>query len=655
MLSLWKATYWTTFILTWLFLPLLESYYTSGYYQGWERLRDAVNKNLKFQLVMFVVLIASVIYLWLEVGLLMAHVKQLAIALSHIYALIMALWLMGHGLVAIPRRFWLSSTSINNLNNVYLHLPRLVDNLEDSKLLLKEDCLKVMVLQRYYADEFIEYRDWILDLYNRIPPELTSQTLRFITLENSQINQSEITKDFMRKLRSLFNANLNSYVAYKSEYTKSIDEAIYWEDVTQGNGQVQFRNNRRLMISSRFTYIYFYYIRPWICRGYAVVLMALSVIMVESEILHSTKLSLVNFLLTKTTNSGVTQFLYCFLFFGFMIIAALDSLTQLKVFNMYHLVRSKSDVVSVCFYATYTARLTIPLSYNFLNLFVSRDSVFEDWYGKSVMLTGLFSILNNWLPRLIIIPLTLTMFNIYEKIKQRFGFSADLLLDDSEIEYSTDIEHGQATRNNLMIEAKRIVERELMRSESRDNRDNSNLLRPYSFTDAANINYERNRLEFHNSLSFTKDNNAKTAGGPVSERSISTLPLAQSTIKSEPPVSTLSPLSSSSQSTGSSQRSTRTTSKALRDHFDTNYKRDKGYTTNIHSIGNKYAFSKSQEQLNALADHITVNEQEDQPWIMTPSGFKFSIYGWPISRVTLIQTLPFCASAVTVPRQQTQS
>lgn len=155
--------------------------------------------------------------------------------------------------------------------------------------------------------------------------------------------------------------------------------------------------------------------------------------------------------------------------------------------------------------------------------------------------------------------------------------------------------------------------------------------------------------------SFTKDNNAKTAGGPVSERSISTLPLAQSTIKSEPPVSTLSPLSSSSQSTGSSQRSTRTTSKALRDHFDTNYKRDKGYTTNIHSIGNKYAFSKSQEQLNALADHITVNEQEDQPWFMTPSGFKFSIYGWPISRVTLIQTLPFCASAVTVPRQQTQS
>lgn len=501
MLILWKATYWATFILTWVWLPLLEQYHRSGYYQGWERLRDAANTNLRYQMIMLLVGVASVVYLWLEVGLLLGHVKLMVIALSHIYALIIALWLMGHGLVAIPRRFWLSATSIYNLNHVYLHLPRLVDNLEDSKLLLKEDCLKVMVLQRYYADELIEFRDWILDLYNRIPTELASQTSRFITLENSQINQDQITKDFMRKLRSLFNANLNSYTSYQSEYANSIDEVLYWEDIVQGNGKVLFRNNRRLIVSPRFTYIYFSYIRPWLSRSYAVVLVALSAIIVESEILHSTKLSLVNYLLTlspdtKITKKGVAQFLCCFLFFGYMIIAALDSLTQLKIFNMYHLVRRKSDVVSVCFYTTYTARMTIPLSYNFLNLFVSRDSVFEDWYGKSILLTGLFNTLNSWLPRLIIIPLILTMFNVYDKLKQKFGFSTDLLLDESDVEYANDIEYGQATRNNLILEAKRIVERELMRTEQREHSS----LRPYTLTDAANLNYERNRLEFHSSL-----------------------------------------------------------------------------------------------------------------------------------------------------------
>ena len=149
-LYLWKFNYWTTFLLTWLILPLLQEFFRSGHFNKLSRFKDAVKRNIKFQLIILGVSTAGLIYLILEVGLSLSHLKLMIIAISHIYSLVLALWLMAHGLISIPRNKWISGNLLQDLNHHYLKVPKLVDNLEDIKITFKEDVLQVLVLAKNF-------------------------------------------------------------------------------------------------------------------------------------------------------------------------------------------------------------------------------------------------------------------------------------------------------------------------------------------------------------------------------------------------------------------------------------------------------------------------------------------------------------------------
>ncbi|ABN65574.2 predicted protein [Scheffersomyces stipitis CBS 6054] len=523
-LNLWKGNYWSTFLLTWLLLPILQEFYRSGHHNKLSKLKDALRSNLKFQAVMLAVSVIGLIYLLLEVGLSFGHLKSMIIALSHIYALILALWLMAHGLISIPRNRWIEGNVVQSLNHDYLKLPRLVDSLEDVKISFKEEVLQVLVLQKNFTSESPEdfqFRDWILELYDRIPEDLRDLVERQYMHENSSISREQLTIHFMTRLTSNFNSNLNRLVGYESEFDSLLTKITHLEDIlsAKSNPNLEERNllnfridNHRVLLSPRLNFIYWYYVRPVSSRIFSVVLFVASFVILQSEFFHSSKFSLMNVLVYSTgiNNHSLLQLLVSSITFSYMLFASLNSLTSLKVFNMYHLVPHNSDPVSACFYTTYIARLTIPLSYNFIYLFKSRTSVFETWYGQSIHLTGLFDLMNNWIPRLVLLPVVLTVFHVYDKLKKKIGLNSDLydswaLFDDDELEGNStnDIENLNNKRKDVIIvEAKRIVNREMAKRQSRrrDSSNSTNNLRTFNLSQAANTNYENNRRSFHDTL-----------------------------------------------------------------------------------------------------------------------------------------------------------
>ncbi|KAG7664315.1 uncharacterized protein J8A68_002173 [[Candida] subhashii] len=507
-LYIWKINYWTTFILTWLILPMLQEFYKSGHQKALAKLKDSIKQNIKFQLIMLGVSLLGMFYLILEVGITTSHLKMMIIALSHIYSLIIATWLMGHGLISIPRNKWISGSVIKELNYNYLKLPKLVDELEDIKITFREQVLVVVALKRNFTSDSAEdfmYRDWILKLYASIPAEIKENVERQYLHENTQVDRHQLNDSFMTKLDANFNSNLHRFIGYQSEYNNLLSAIIKLEDILNSTSTktLSFRiDNHKTLLSPRLNFIYHYHIRPIFNRITSILLALISFIILQSEFFHSTNLSLLNTLIySKYPN--IIRFLLSSLIFSYMLFCALNSLTHLKIFNVYNLVRRDSDPVSTSWYTTYIARLTIPLSYNFITMFVSRESIFEDWFGKSIHLTGLFNLLNNWLPRLILIPVLLAMFHVYEKLKKRLGltgYDSSWAGFDDETEGEEGSGDGGVKRNDLIIvEAKRIVNRELARREMQ-------LLRPFQLggTNESNpdLNYENNRRrEFHDLVS----------------------------------------------------------------------------------------------------------------------------------------------------------
>lgn len=512
-LLLWKFSYWMTFLLTWLLLPVLQEFYRSGHYKKIHKLKDALKRNLKFQLIILLVSVCGLIYLMLEVGLTMSHMKLMIIALSHIYSLVLALWLMSHGLIGIPRERWMKGNILQYLNHQYVKVPKLVDALEDTRISFKEEVMQVVALRNSFAtstEADIELRDWILKLYNKIPEDLKESMEGLTPDDLNQISKDKLTDDYLIKLTSNFNRELYNLMAYESEFETMFYNIVYLEDILAASTnddlssryllQPRFQLHKMLFLP-KTAFLLEYYVKPIFNRLMSIVLYAASFILIESEFFHSTKLSLVNCILfaPMIKNHSWCQLIISCIAFCYMLFASLNSLTHLKVFNIYHLVPFKSSPVSGCFYATYIARLTMPISYNFITLFRERNSVFERWFGQSIHLTGLFNSMNNWLPRLIIIPILLTTFNVYDKLKSKLGLSdfygAWTVSDDE-----SDEENQGLMRNKkdlLIVEAKRTINREVLK---RSALTSSNQLRSFNLASAPNLNYERNRLMFNDSL-----------------------------------------------------------------------------------------------------------------------------------------------------------
>lgn len=497
-LYLWKFNYWLTFGLTWVLLPVLQEFFRSGHFNKIKKVKDALKRNLKYQLAILGVSVGGVVYLILEAGFSFTHLKLIIIAISHIYALVLALWLLAHGLISIPKDMWTAGNVMQNLNNHYIKIPKLVDNLEDTKMLFKEDILKVLLLTKNFAEntnsDTFYFRDWILDLYYRIPFDLKNRMEQHLGRETEDlISRDQINVPFMINLSSSFSMNCYRYKAYQAEFDYLLSRVTKLEDIINASSndnlseryKVTYRlqdGSRFLQFSPRTEYIYQCYVRPTLKRVASVVLFVLSFLVLESELFHSTAMSLINGIMYSKTIHSLTfmSLLFSGIFFSYMLFCALNSLTHMKVFNMYHLVPHGSDPVSACFYATYIARLTIPLSYNFITLFVSRKSVFEKWYGGSIHLSGFFDLMNNWLPRLILLPVLFTILNVYDRVKGKIELANPLhdtfgfLEEQGDEEANGFVGNTVGTKRDLFIvEAKRIVDREmLLRTRLFWNRDN---------------------------------------------------------------------------------------------------------------------------------------------------------------------------------------
>ncbi|KAF7583108.1 LMBR1-like membrane family protein [Clavispora lusitaniae] len=515
MLRMWKTNYWITFSLTWLILPLLQDFYRAGDRLKTKKLISSLKSNLKFQGLILLVAVAGAIYLMLEVGLTLGHLKSMVIALSHIYALVLALWLMAHGLITIPRNRWLEGNLTQNLNHYYLKVPKLVDTLEDTKMSFKENVIQVLVLEKTFSDPTsdIVFRDWILSLAQKVPDDIReSVTREFVNNETRHISRDQVSEAFLTQLAYNFQNHQYKLSAHMAEYDTLLREITKLQTLLEAKAASTPDERNQIMrsvsglLSPAMSFYFQCYIKPVLCRLLSVALLCVSFILIQSEFFHSTKLSLMDIVIYRTGihNHTLTQGLVSFLVFSYMLFCALNSLAKLKVFNMYHLVPHHSDPVSTCFYASYIARLTIPLSYNFITLFTSRQSIFEEWYGKSIHLTGLFNLMNNWIPRLLLIPIVLTTFHVYDKLKSRIGLNSDFydswanFDDDENMNEATDLENAQNKRKELVIvEAKRLVAMEMNKRQSTA----SMSLRPFNLNTAADSAYESNRRAFNESLS----------------------------------------------------------------------------------------------------------------------------------------------------------
>jgi hypothetical protein len=447
-LVIWRITYWLTFLLTWWLLPLLGEYVDSGFRDTQSRILYSLRSNAQYQLIVLGSGIAALVYYIFQNGFNLSSIKGMVMALAYALGLVLAIGLMGHGLVALPRRLFRTASVSGRLRALQTQAPKTKEKLDDAVDRLQELENTVIQLKQRKNGTSKDMQDWIDELAETTaPPTLRPGAAAAIGATNARI-PAVITEaylaDLTRKLKRARHkearfVNEWNRVCEKAQEAQTILDAASSKKLDFGRERAGFMS-RLTFITPPMRYRLYAQVVPAIRIGLSGCFAIMSVMVIWSEIVRSfaPKISFINLTVVHHPNSdsGKVGFAGQIIAAGWLLYmdaCALYAISDVKVWGNRALVKRQTYAESACWYSLQVAKLTVPLSYNFITMLradVYKDTSFYKFLGQLIDLTPLGSGFSTFFPCFLLLPVLATLFNLYGKTKNVFGFG--ILEDESE-------------------------------------------------------------------------------------------------------------------------------------------------------------------------------------------------------------------------------
>lgn len=113
-------------------LPILAEYADAGYRDPKGRLLYSLRANAQYQALILGAGIIGMIYVFVSYQASMNSLKGTVMALAYCWGLMLAIYLMGHGLVAIPRHLFRSASISGRLRRLQATAAKVHEKMEDA-------------------------------------------------------------------------------------------------------------------------------------------------------------------------------------------------------------------------------------------------------------------------------------------------------------------------------------------------------------------------------------------------------------------------------------------------------------------------------------------------------------------------------------------
>ncbi|KAL1846938.1 hypothetical protein Plec18170_008906 [Paecilomyces lecythidis] len=447
----WRIAYWLIFVLTWIILPLLGEFVDSGYRDPKGRLMYSLRSNGRYQLTVLCCGIVGLIYISIQNGFDFTSIKGLVMALAYVWGLILAIYLMGHGLVSIPRTLLRNANASGRLRRIQARAPKVHDRLMDAITDLEELEAQVSQLQRRKTGSAREFHDWIEELAETCNSSESQPLAGQSIAEATATVPAVITERFMADLTRRLQRARHRRARFLDEWDRLVQSAADSQAIIDSCASKKLDFGRTaphasFLSRAKFLTPYMRYhlhanILPNVRLLFAGIFAAASVCIIWSELIKSfaPKLSVISLtVVPDSSDPGAIGFggqVTASAWLLYMCTAALVGMYDAKVWGNRALVRRNTYGESACWYAGQVAKLTVPLSYNFLTFLpeeVQRSTTFYKFLGRLINLTPLGKGFDYFFPVFIFLPVCATMFNLYGKMRRIFTFGILEEDDDSE-------------------------------------------------------------------------------------------------------------------------------------------------------------------------------------------------------------------------------
>ncbi|KAL7199804.1 hypothetical protein ACSBR2_021995 [Camellia fascicularis] len=415
----WSWSYWSTFLLTWAVVPIIQGYEDAGDFTVAERLKTSVHVNLVFYLCVGSIGLFGLILLIILRKYRNVTILGFAMACSNTFGLVTGAFLLGFGLSEIPKGIW---------KNVDWTFRQKVAQ-ATSKQMSKRDPLRPymnvidnMLLQMFSED-----------------PSFKPQGGRFG--ENDMDYDTD--EKSMAALRLQIKRAREEYYRCKSEYMNFVMEALELEDTIKNFDRrhatgwkfiSSFRPERAGALGSFLDMIELVYrciLRKQLEKVLAVILgcMSAAILLAEATILPSgVDLSLFSILINAVGKQEVLVQVAAFIPLMYMCVCTYYSLFKIGMLTFYSFTPRQTSSVSLLMICSMVARYAPPISYNFLNLIrlgekdEDKKTIFEKRMGNIDQAVPFFGNgFNKIYPLIMVIYTIMIASNFFDRIIDYFG------------------------------------------------------------------------------------------------------------------------------------------------------------------------------------------------------------------------------------------
>ena len=412
--------------------------------------------------------LVALTYLFWQQGVHLISLTAVLVALAYWWGLALAIFLLGHGLVAMPRALLRDASPPRRLRRIQECAPRIHDRLEDAVVALDDVEALVAELQRRKRNLSSDLQEWVDDLaessmrQKNIPghPISHAQAPGVITERGLADLTRRLVRARHRKARFL---DAWGRLVEAAQTTQAIVDSA-------GSKRLDIENTRRsgkrrLRSFTPYTrYLLHYRVIPILRYAVGSFFSLVSICVVWSEMIKliSARRSAISLTVLSLDHShvrvGLGGQITAAAWLVYLCAAVLTSINQVTVWGNRALVRRNTYGESACWYASQVAKLTVPLTYHYLTFLptsVYDRTAFYQFLGKLVDLTPLGRWFSRLLPTLILLPVCITLFGLYGRVRRVLGFST---FDDD-----TDTEVPENGRRSWR-EGQDLIERELSSS-----------------------------------------------------------------------------------------------------------------------------------------------------------------------------------------------
>lgn len=482
--ALWRVVYWTSQVLTWLILPMMQSYSNAGDFTVLGKIKSALIENAIFYGTYLLIFGICLIYVAARPDLDIdgEKLKIIGVTASNTWGLFVLVLMLGYGLVEVPRSMWNNAKRGHKLSGTYFKIAKLSTEKTEA-----EESLEDVLEEIRRCAEKIRYNHPLrphMDTVLAKCPETTRRSLRTTNLDDYEdygpsTTAPEVSISSLVKLHKKVIRGLQIQQRTQIQWNNLMAKAFALEDVEENMRDPSHRYKSSQdpinpVLRSIYTPTVEWY---WKCRvqsfvymGVSLVLMVLSFMVVWSECLFFIKSPVLS-LFAVFINLARDNYDYAYielasiLTIAYLCFCAYYSVFKIRILNYYYIApHHQTNEHSLIFTGMMLCRLTPPMCLNFLGLIHLDSHVIQGYnlqetsYTKIMGHMDVISIIsdgfNIYFPILIVLLCICTYFSLGSRILTMFGFQQFIGDDDMTSEF---VDEGK----ELVKREKRKIERKV--------------------------------------------------------------------------------------------------------------------------------------------------------------------------------------------------